>query len=180
MGGFAVPLVRVAAGALAVLAAVPAVALAHGPCRCLEPASGPPGTEVRADYPIYKVIFNPDRADLTIGPESLWRRHRPGPPVTVYRQTWRYSRRPPNQGGTFTIPRAAPGRYLVALYDGGESGMHYSWETFTVTRAPARAARAEDADDGGGIPGWLLAVAVAAALAAGFGAGSAARRRASP
>ena len=121
------------------------------------------------------MVFNPDRSDLAIGPESLWRRHRGGAPVTVYRRTWRYSRRPPNQGGTFAIPRVAPGRYLVALYDGGESGMHYSWETFTVTRATA-ASRAPDTDkSGGGVPAWVLVAAVGAALAAGFGAGSAAR-----
>jgi hypothetical protein len=162
MGGFAVPLVRAAAGAIAVLAVVPVAAFAHGPCGCLEPASGPPGTRVRAAYPIYKVIFNPDRADLTIGPESLWRSHHDGPPVTVYRQTWRYSRRPPNRGGSFVIPEAAPGRYLVALYDGGESGAHYSWETFTVTRAPAPARP----EAGGGVPKATLGAAAAVALIA--------------
>ena len=179
MGGFAVPLVRVVAGVLAAVAAVPAVALAHGPCGCLEPASGPPGTRVRADYPIYKVIFNPDRTDLSIGPENLWRRHRGGPPVTVHRSTWRYSRRPPNRGGTFVIPRAAPGRYLVALYDGWESGVHYSWETFTVTRAAAAARAPGTEKSSDGVPAWVLVATVAAALAAVFGAGSAARRRAS-
>ncbi len=123
MGGFAVPLVRAVAGVLAAVAAVPAMALAHGPCGCLEPASGPPGTRVRTAYPIYKVIFNPDRTDLAIGPESLWRRHRGG------------------------------------------------------AAASSRAPGAETS--GGGVPVWVLAAAVTAALAAGFGAGSAARRRAS-
>ena len=179
MGEFAAPLARTVAALLAALAAAPSVALAHGPCGCLEPASGPPGTRVRADYPIYKAIFNPDRSDLTIGPESLWRQHHGGAPVTVYRQTWRYSRRPPNRGGTFSIPRAAPGSYLVALYDGGEGGAHYSWETFTVTRAAAPARTPSIQDPSGGIPRWVLAAIAAAALAAGFGAGNAARRRAS-
>ena len=97
--------------------------------------------------------------------------------MTVYRQTWRYLRRPLNRGGSFVIPRAAPGRYLVALYDGGEGGAHYSWETFTVTGAPARATTR--ADSGDGIPGWVLGGAVAAALAIGFGAGIVARGQAS-
>ena len=130
MGGFAVPLVRAVAGVLAAVAALPAVALAHGPCGCLEPASGPPGTRVHAAYPIYKVIFNPDRSDLSIGPESLWRRHRGGPPVTVYRRTWRYSRRPRDVRDPARVARPLSRRALRR----GESGVHYSWETFTVTR----------------------------------------------
>lgn len=121
----------------AALLLAPAAAGAHGPCGCLAPASGPPGTAVAAGYPVYKVVFNPDRADLGIGPAALWGRHRPGAPATVLRREWRYGRR--YAEGRFTVPPAAPGRYLVALYDGGEGGAHYSWETFTVTAAPGAA-----------------------------------------
>ena len=117
----------------ALLLLAPAAA-AHGPCGCLEPASGPPGTVVRADHPLMRVIFNPARADLGIGPARLWRRHRPGPARVLLRRPYRY---PPEYGpGRFTIPRVAPGRYLVALHDGGEGGAHYSWGTITVVGAP--------------------------------------------
>lgn len=116
-------------------------ASAHGPCGCLKPREGAPGTKVRADYPLYKVIFNPDRTDLAIGPETLWKRHHGGPPITIFRQTWRYSVRPLNRGATFVIPRVAPGRYLIVLYDGGEGGSHYSWQTFEVLPAGRNAAK---------------------------------------
>ena len=165
--------------AVGALAAMPAVAGAHGPCGCLSPATGPPGTEVHAAYPIYKVILNPDRADLAIGPEELWARHHGGPPVTVYRRTWRYSRRPPNRGGTFTVPTAEPGRYLVALYDGGEGGVHYSWETFELTAAAPRPPAREPGS--GGVSTTVLVGGLVAALLAGAGAGAGAalRRRTS-
>jgi hypothetical protein len=154
------------------LALAPAAA-AHGPCRCLTPSSGPPGTRVSAEYPLYKVVFNPDRADLGIGPEGLWDRHRPGVPVTVLRRTWHYAALQYGNG-TFTIPRRArPGRYLIALYDGGEGGSHYSWASFRVTGGEAvAAARSAPAHVGerGISPAGVVGVA-GVALAAGFGLG---------
>src|SRR5918995_1833628 len=65
---------------------------AHGPCGCLAPASGPAGSTVSVAGPAYKIVFNPDRTDLGIGPRSLWREHRRGlAPTVVLRRTYRYS-----------------------------------------------------------------------------------------
>jgi hypothetical protein len=166
-------MVRSTACALVVAALAPSTAFGHGPCRCLTPAAGPPGTRVHAAYPVYKVIFNPDRTDLTIGPQALWSLHHGGPPITVYRTTWRYSRRPLNEGGSFAVPRVASGRYLVALYDGEEGGDHYSWETFTVRgeRSSVQAATKPPPSGSSGVRPGLVAGGIAAALLAGFGAG---------
>jgi hypothetical protein len=91
------------------------VAGAHGPCDCLRPAVGPPGTKVSVTggYPAYKVTFNPDRSDLLIGPERLWREHREAvPPVSVFRRVWKE----PSHAATFRVPDVPPGRYLVGIY----------------------------------------------------------------
>jgi hypothetical protein len=127
---------------------------------------------------MYKAVFNPDRTDLGIGPRSLWRLHHGPPPTVLFRQTWRYSRRPLNRGGTVTIPRVPPGRYLLAIYDGGEGGQHYSWETFTVTAAKAGTPDPRPPREAAS-RGVAISVAVAATVAAllvGYLAGR--RRRA--
>ena len=114
--------------------------LAHGPCGCLTPASGPPGTTVSSAYPAYKVVFNPDRTDLSIGPESLWQEHRSGvAPAVVFRKTYRYSDLPLTGPVEFRVPTASPGRYLLSIYDGSERGAHYTWEYFRVSDAQAEA-----------------------------------------
>ncbi len=111
----------------------PRGALAHGPCGCLTPASGPPGTTVTTRG-AYKVVLNPDRTDLGIGPESLWQDHQPGvTPTMVYRKSYRYSDLPLTRRVRFRVPAVPPGRYLVSIYDGGEGGAHYTWEYFAVT-----------------------------------------------
>lgn len=150
--------------AVLALAVVVPAGNAHGPCACLKPSSGPAGTEVRAGYPSYKVIFNPDRTDLTIGPAPLWKRHHGPPPVVVYRDTWKYSRDPLNTATTFRVPRVPVGAYLVALYD-GEGGQHYSWETFTVTSPAAPGSRSSSRRSSSS-SGSSTAVGVAAAAAA--------------
>lgn len=167
------------AAVVALLVLLPVPARAHGPCGCLVPSEGPPGTKVRVAYPIYKVIFNPDRADLAYGPDTLWDQHHGGPPVTLFRQTWRYSKRSLNDGGTFVVPRVAPGRYLVAVYDGGEGGQHYSWETFTVLRGDSKPAKPPAAPgfSADGVPVTLFIGAVLVALLGGLTAGAAVRRR---
>lgn len=168
---------RAAVIAWLVLGAAPS-AHAHGPCDCLTPERGAPGTRVTAEYSVYKVVFNPDRTDLGIGPESLWKRHRPGAPVTVLRRPWRYSPTPLNRGGTFTIPDVAPGRYLVAMYDGGEGGAHYSWETFRVLPGAAKAATPREAvENGNGVPAMAAVGIALVALAFGVLLGRRARRR---
>jgi hypothetical protein len=125
-----------AVAALAIVASAigPDAASAHGPCDCLSPASGPAGMAVSAAYPAYKVVFNPDRTDLGIGPKSLWRDHRAAlAPSVVFRKTYRYSDLPLKGPVQFKVPGAPPGRYLVSIYDGGEGGAHYTWEYFQVT-----------------------------------------------
>jgi hypothetical protein len=94
---------------------------------------------VTAASPGYKVVFNPDRTDLLIGPKSLWRDHRPGiAPTVVFRKAYRYADLPLRGPVEFQVPEAPPGRYLVSVYDGSEGGVHYTWETFRVTE-PAQA-----------------------------------------
>lgn len=173
-------MLRCAVAAVVLLVALaPGPASAHGPCGCLRPTEGSPGTKVRVAYPLYKVIFDPDRTDLATGPKPLWKEHRGDPPITVFRQTWRYSKRPLNHGGTFVVPRVAPGRYLVALYDGGEAGAHYSWETFTVLRpdrAPVTSTPARNASsDGVAMPVFIGSVL--AALLGGLAGGVALYQR---
>jgi hypothetical protein len=122
-----------------------APAWGHGPCDCLTPASGPAGTAVSAAAGAYKVVFNPDRTDLAIGPKALWRDHRPDvAPIVVFRTTYRYSDLPLGAPVDFRVPKVSPGRYLVSIYDGSEGGAHYTWEYFRVTegRADAPATRA--------------------------------------
>lgn len=120
---------------------------AHGPCACLTPASGASGTTVSAATGAYKVVFNPDRTDLAIGPRSLWEAHRPGVvPTVVFRAPYKYSDLPLQGPVEFRVPAAPPGRYLVSIYDGSEGGSHYTWEylrvnerrTPTTARRPAR------------------------------------------
>jgi hypothetical protein len=172
----------VVVAALAVAAVAPGPALAHGPCRCLAPREGLPGTKVHARYPLYKVIFNPDRTDLAIGPKSLWSLHHGGAPITVYRTTWRYSERPLNRGRSFVIPRAAPGRYLIALYDGGEGGQHYSWETFTVRKARpgTTTAPVKRTSSSGGVATGIFVAGILAALLTGLAGGILLRRKRRP
>ena len=88
----------------------------------------------------YKVVFNPDRTDLAIGPTSLWRAQRPGiAPTVVFRTTYRYSDLPLTDPVEFQIPTAPPGRYLVSVYDGSEGGAQYTWEYSRVTERRAEA-----------------------------------------
>ena len=123
------------------------------------------------DCAAYKVVFNPDRADLGIGPESLWRRHvATSPPATVYRRTWKYSKSPQRAGGPFVVPAVGEGRYLVAIYDGSEGGAHYTWDDFRVT-ADAPAARSPSPEPPpAGARGAGSGAAVTTAAGVGFAA----------
>lgn len=168
--------VTVALAVLVLMASTTGAARAHGRCGCLKPESGPAGTRVTAGYPIFKVIFNPDRSDLGIGPHALWKDHRGPPPMMVYRETWRYSGRALNGGRAFTVPRVPPGRYLVALYDGGEGGQHYSWETFTVTGSAA-ARPTSNSGSSSSTPALAIVIGAAAAgLLIGYVIGTRRRR----
>jgi hypothetical protein len=148
----------------------------HGPCGCLTPASGPAGTTVSAAVGAYKVVFNPDRTDLGIGPRSLWADHRPGlAPTVVFRSTYRYADLPLAGPVEFQVPAAAPGRYLVGIYDGSEGGAHYTWEYFRVTGRGGEAPPTAEAT-GHSMPTTVL-VGLTALLAGLFVGSKAARRR---
>jgi hypothetical protein len=160
-------------GTIATSAGAPAVETAsgHGPCGCLTPASGPAGTTVSASSPAYKVVFNPDRTDLAIGPRLLWRDHRPAfAPTVVFRTTYRYSDLPPTGPVDFQVPAAPPGRYLVSIYDGSEGGSHYTWEYFRVTERrvgpPATRASATSPPATAEAPGPSLLASVIVGVAA--------------
>ncbi len=133
------PLGCIIALVLVALAVGPDGAHAHGPCGCLAPASGPPGTAVSTSA-AYKVVFNPDRTDLGIGPKSLWQDHRVGvTPTVVFRVAYTYSDLPLRRTVRFRVPAAAPARYLVSIYDGSEAGAHYTWDYFEVTERSSAA-----------------------------------------
>ena len=145
--------------------------VAHGPCRCLSPASGPPGTTVNTNAAGYKVVFNPNQTDLPIGPQSLWREHRPGLPSTVvFQKAYRYADLPLRDPVAFEVPQAPPGRYLVSIYDGSEGGSHYTWEYFRVTERrvgpPATRASATSPPATAEAPGPSLLASVIVGVAA--------------
>lgn len=144
-------------------------AAAHGPCRCLKPSSGPPGTVVPFEGPAFKIVFNPDRPELPIGPRELWRAHdRAVAPIVVFRRSYRYSSRPQRAGASWKVPDVPPGRYLVTIYDGSEGGAHYTWDFFAVRSEDSRGAdRTAADDDDEGVD--TTVVAAVAGLALGFG-----------
>lgn len=117
---------------------------AHGPCRCLKPSTGPPGAVVRFDGSAFKVVFNPDRPELPIGPRELWRAHKGAvAPIVVFRRSYTYAPRPRRVRARWSVPTVPPGRYPIAIYDGTEGGAHYTWDFFEVTNEAPRPGRAE-------------------------------------
>jgi hypothetical protein len=106
-------------------------AVAHGPCRCLEPASGTPGETIRVGSPAVRIVFNPRRSQLAIGPSRLWTRHR------ARARSLELVPTPKQLGGaSFEVPDVAPGIYLVATFDGSEGGAHYTWDDLRVRAEP--------------------------------------------
>lgn len=177
-------LVAVAASAFAVSAGPVS---AHGPCACLTPASGATGTTVSAATGAYKVVFNPDRTDLGIGPKSLWQAHRSGVvPTVVFRSPYKYSDLPLRDPVEFRVPTAPPGRYLVSIYDGSEGGSHYTWEYFRVkerqTPTTARRPTPGLANEATGVSSLTVVVVSLTAFLSGLSVGwlARARRRRSP
>lgn len=114
-----------------------APAHAHGPCGCLTPRSGPGGATVAIpkQYRVLKIVWNPHPRDFP--PRSLMERdarrsyERSQKTVTLY-QAPKITR-----GARFVVPKVAPGRYMVQIFDGAEGGSHYTWGFFTVTRRSA-------------------------------------------
>jgi hypothetical protein len=143
------------------MAVLTSPARAHGPCpECLVPEVASPGDRIDADYPTYRVIWNPTRVMLTPGPKPfcygcqlrLWRHHVPNAPSSVV-----YTRRPRVSQYSFKVPQVAPGKYLVALFDGSEGGTHYTWDFVTVTPSDSTS---------NGLPDPLIPVLAVAAITA--------------
>ena len=156
---------------------------AHGPCACLTPASGASGTTVAAATGAYKVVFNPDRTDLGIGPKSLWEAHRPGVVATVVlRSPYTYSDLPLRGPVEFRVPVAPPGRYLVSIYDGSEGGSHYTWEYFRVTERQTPTTARRPGSEATGVSSLTVVAISLAAFASGLFVGwlARAKRRRSP
>jgi hypothetical protein len=105
-----------------------APAAAHGPCGCLRPAKGAPGVQVReVGTTAVRVLWNPARVDLPLGPPALWARHRPGATAELFAADR------PARGVRFRIPDTRAGTYLVATFDGSEGGSHYTWDFVRVS-----------------------------------------------
>jgi hypothetical protein len=114
-------------------------ALAHGPCGiCLSPTSGPPGTEVTIRHtPAYWIIWNGRGLPQDGALRPVHRRHA----RTI--ELVRCSQAPPGsapvllcparENVTFNVPRVPAGSYPVVIYDGTESGFHYTFDLFRVT-----------------------------------------------
>ena len=123
-------LLVLAAASMSVLLRLVVPAAAHGPCGCVSPAVTRPGEQLVSSVPTIKIVWNPIRDDLFIGPYYLARDHVTGQPRVVLQD------QPQPASATFRVPLTAPGRYLVLLYDGTEGGVHYSWDYIRVRSAP--------------------------------------------
>jgi hypothetical protein len=73
-----------------------------------------------------RVVWNPSKLDLPLGPPALWSRHRDGPTRELFRSD------EPTRDVAVRIPDARPGVYLVATFDGSEGGSHYTWDFVRV------------------------------------------------
>lgn len=150
--------VALAAPVLALAVAMPAPALGHGPCGCLDPRIVEAGGRVRmtddgggrqaggVGYPAYRVVLNPAPADLGIAPAYLASAHRRDAPTTTVLSR---SPRRPTRHGRFAVPPATPsGVFLVLIFDGGEGGAHNTWDYLHVVdrdvAEPAAARAGED------------------------------------
>lgn len=160
-------------------------ALAHGPCGCLFPSLGKPGTRMTITHtPAYHVLFNPRPAQLGIAPKELASAYRPGAPtVTLLSRP----RTKPIPRTTFRIPSVPPGVYMVLIFDGSEGGAHNTWDYLHVLglapaadqRRPVSSPppRASTSNNGTAWLAWLIG-GVALGVGGGILAGrSAATRR---
>ncbi|MPZ71232.1 MAG: hypothetical protein GEU71_17145 [Actinobacteria bacterium] len=147
-------------------------ASAHGPClNCLEPSAGPPGTLVQVAPEGVLAVWNPRPNMLALGVPGSSKecdiacaRAKPmyhyDEPVVVLAEER------PRAPLSFTVPDAPLGRYLVVIYNGSESGHHYTWDFFTVEPTPILPKTVREAGTGWG---WVgVAVVGSGAI---FGAG---------
>lgn len=111
-------------------------AAAHGPCLCLSPSSGAPGTRVQtpSSYHSVEVLWNPDPREL-INPALLGSKW--GRLFQPDLRTISLARQEEPGAMNFQVPHVPDGRYLVVMFDLGEGGPrhHYTWDTFTVARS---------------------------------------------
>lgn len=116
--------------AAGIAAVAPSPAQPHGPCRtsttsvgCLAPRKGSPGTHVTIlGTSVLRVVWNENvpydsEAHYQPGASTIELLSLPGVERDVQ----------------FVVPKAAPGVYPVAIYDGQEGGGHYTWDLFRVT-----------------------------------------------
>ena len=136
MGGVGrLALVMTVVGAGVVLTT--STAAAHGPCHCLSPSAGPPGTivSVPESYGAVEVLWNPNPRRLgnpaLVG--SKW-----GRLFDPDARTTSLAKQDDPGGIEFEVPRVPDGRYLVVIFDLSEGGPrnHYTWGTFSVERGP--------------------------------------------
>ncbi|HKI66312.1 MAG TPA: hypothetical protein VJ989_03480 [Solirubrobacterales bacterium] len=150
--------------AFVAVAALCAPAAAHGPCPdCVMPDKAAPGQKLLILDRAYKAVLNPSRGQLELGARpncygchlDLWKERMPGVAPVVLGE-WR----PPRQHAEVRVPQVPPGRYLLAVYDGSESGTHYTWDFIRVTDQTTKGA------PGIALVGLLAAVALVLAIAA--------------
>jgi hypothetical protein len=142
-------------------------AQAHGPCRssatkvgCLSPSVGGPGACVTiCGTPVYKVVWN---QNVAYDSESHYKR---GARTVELLRLPRVRR-----NVQFVVPRAKPGVYPVAIYDGAEGGEHYTWNLFRVRKSSSAWLVAW--------PWLVIAAIVLLAAVASFVRGPTCRRRA--
>jgi hypothetical protein len=134
--------------AVAVALAWPAAATGHGPCGiCLSRSSGPPGSEVTITHrTAYRVVWNGRGLPHDGALRPAYRRRE----ETI--ELVRYEVRAARLRVRFTVPDVPAGSYPIVIYDGSESGHHYTWDPFRVT-----------ADDRGATWSGLAGSAAAAA-----------------
>lgn len=133
---------------LVVVIAVPSglisTAAAHGPCgdSCFSTYSGAPGDEVDILGPeAVLVVWNPAPNTMALGVPGSDKDcdtrcaaakpiyHHDEPAIVLHRSDER-------ELVSFEVPDTEPGEYVIAVYDGGESGLHYTWEIFEVLAGP--------------------------------------------
>jgi hypothetical protein len=152
--------------AMATLLTVAPAGSAHGPCSdCTTPKRGRAGTTVRVKWTAVKVVWNPSRRQDPYGQiQDVY--HPTEPSVTIF-----VSKRP--RKTHFRVPRDAPGRYGIAIYDGSEGGGHYTWSYFTIRPRVAPTASAVSRRPGawawiaGGAGALVVVLVSAAAVRAG-------------
>jgi hypothetical protein len=122
-----------------------ATAWAHGPCYCLSRNSVHPGQRVTVatNYRVTKAVWNPDPNKLANPALALLY---DGKFYHRGEKTLILLRRPhPRRGAEIVLPtKLRSGSYVLALFDGTESGTHYTWQVVRVrlTDQLARTGRA--------------------------------------